>query len=148
VPYWDGGYMGNPVLFPFFNACTSDDILIVQVNPIERKQTPRSAREILNRVNEITFNSSLMRELRAIDFVGRLLDADLLDSKRYKHVLVHLITGNEELLSLGASSKLNAEWAFLRHLFALGRDAADAWLDEHYAAIGARTTVELGALFQ
>src|SRR3546814_8272803 len=74
VPYWDGGYMGNPALFPFFNASESDDVIVVQINPIFRRGAPKSAREILNRVNEITFNSSLLREFRAIDFVSRLID--------------------------------------------------------------------------
>ena len=88
VPYWDGGYMGNPVLFPFFRGCTSSDVVIVQINPITRTGAPRSAREILNRVNEITFNASLLREFRAIDFVSRLLEDGKLDASEYKHVLV------------------------------------------------------------
>src|SRR3546814_6547295 len=79
VPYWDGGYMGNPALFPFFNASESDDVIVVQINPIFRRGAPKSAREILNRVNEITFNSSLLREFRAIDFVSRLIDEGKLD---------------------------------------------------------------------
>ena len=148
VPYWDGGFMGNPVLFPFFHACESDDILIVQINPITRPGVPRSAREILNRMNEISFNSSLLREFRAIDFVARLLEDGKLDPERYKHVLVHRIESEEEIKPLGASSKLNAEWAFLQHLFGIGRAAADDWLDEHYDSLGRRSTVDLRAMFQ
>ena len=148
VPYWDGGFMGNPVLFPFFHACESDDILIVQINPITRPGVPRSAREILNRMNEISFNSSLLREFRAIDFVARLLEDGKLDPDRYKHVLVHRIESEEEIKPLGASSKLNAEWAFLQHLFGIGRAAADDWLDENYDSLGNRSTVDLRAMFQ
>ena len=122
VPYWDGGYMGNPVIYPFYGACRSDDIVIVQINPVERKGTPRSAREILNRVNEITFNSSLLKELRAIDFVQRLLDNGKLGPDEYRRLHVHLIEAQDRIMPLGASSKLNAEWDFLRHLFEIGRD--------------------------
>jgi NTE family protein len=147
-PYWDGGYMGNPVLFPFFNACVSGDVVIIQINPIERKGTPRSAREILNRINEITFNSSLLREFRAIDFVARLLEEGKLDPAHYKQVLVHRIEADEEILPLGASSKLNTERAFLHHLFEVGRDAADGWLSAHYSDLGSRSSIDLRAMFQ
>ena len=148
VPYWDGGFMGNPVLFPFFNACTSDDVVIVQINPITRPGVPRSAREILNRMDEISFNSSLLREFRAIDFVGRLLEDGKLDPDRYSHVLVHRIEAEDELKPLGASSKLNAEWAFLTHLFDIGRRAADSWLEQHYDALGRRSTLDIRAMYQ
>ena len=148
VPYWDGGYMGNPVLFPFFNACVSNDVVIVQINPIAREGVPTNARDILNRLNEITFNSSLLREFRAIDFVGRLLDEGKLDPEKYKHVLVHRIEADDEIKPLGASSKLNAEWAFLEHLFDIGRRAADGWLEENFADLGKRSTVDIRAMYQ
>jgi NTE family protein len=148
APYWDGGYMGNPVLYPFFNACDTGDVVIVQINPIERKGTPRSARDILNRVNEITFNSSLLREFRAIDFVARLLDDGQLDPAQYKQVLVHRIAAEEEILPLGASSKLNTEGAFLSHLFEVGRRAAEDWLSVHFADLGKRSSIDLRAMFQ
>ena len=147
VPYWDGGYMGNPVLFPFFHGCHSDDIVIVQINPLERKGTPRSAREILNRMNEITFNASLMKELRAIEFVQRLLDEGRLDEERYAHVRIHIISADKALEPLGASSKMNPEWAFLSHLFELGRTHALSWLERHYADLGRRSTVDLSTMF-
>ena len=148
VPYWDGGYMGNPALFPFFRGCASRDVVIVQINPILRQGTPRSAREILNRVNEITFNASLLREFRAINFVSRLIEEGKLDADDYRQVLVHLVSADEHLNPLGASSKLNAEWAFLTHLFEIGREAAGRWCDSHYDSLGARSTVELRSLFQ
>jgi len=148
VPYWDGGYMGNPVLFPFFNACASGDVVIVQINPIERKGTPRSAREILSRVNEITFNSSLLREFRAIDFVSRLLEEGKLDPAHYKQVHVHRIEADEEIVPLGTSSKLNTEWKFLRHLFEVGRTTTDRWLADHFADLGTRSSLDIRAMFQ
>jgi len=148
VPYWDGGYMGNPVLFPFYRSCASSDVVIVQINPLLREGTPRSAREILNRVNEITFNSSLMREFRAIDFVRRLIEDGKLDTKDYKQVLIHMVHGEEEIKPLGASSKLNAEWAFLTHLRDVGRGTAAAWLDDNFDKLGRQSTVDLRALFQ
>lgn len=148
VPYWDGGYMGNPALFPFFDPSQTNDIIIVQINPIERLETPTSARDILNRVNEITFNASLMRELRAINFVSRLLDEGQLDPSRYKHVLVHRIHPDGEMNDLQASSKLNTEWTFFLHLRDLGREAAEAWLDKNFEHIGKRSTENIRALFE
>jgi NTE family protein len=147
VPYWDGGYMGNPVLFPFFRHCRSDDLVVVQINPVVRPGTPKTAREILDRVNEITFNSSLLREFRAIDFVDRLLEEGRIDKDKYKHVLVHRISADEVLIPLGASSKLNAEWAFLRHLFDVGREAAGKWLDASFEHLGKRSTLNVRELF-
>ncbi len=147
VPYWDGGYMGNPALFPFFNSSASSDIVLVQINPIERKTTPRTAREIVNRVNEISFNSSLLKELRAIEFVARLIDQGKLDPSDYKEVLLHRIEAGEEILALSASSKLNAEWAFLVHLRDIGREAARQWLDRHFDSIGKKSSVDIRTFF-
>jgi len=148
VPFWDGGYMGNPVIFPFYGACQTDDIAIVQINPVERKGTPRSAREILNRVNEITFNSSLLKELRAIDFVQRLLDNGKLEPNEYRRLHVHLIQAQEEFMTLGASSKLNAEWGFLHHLFEIGRTTAGERIETTYEHLGQRSTVDTRTMFQ
>ena len=148
VPYWDGGFMGNPVLFPFYGVCESDDIVIVQINPVERKGTPQSAREILDRVNEITFNSSLLRELRAIDFVQRLLDEGKLDPSDYRRLHLHIVEAHDEIAPVGASSKVNAEWAFLRHLFDIGRRAATDWLEASYEHLGRRSTIDTRAMFQ
>ncbi|MGH1350750.1 MAG: patatin-like phospholipase family protein [Methyloligellaceae bacterium] len=148
VPYWDGGYMGNPVLYPFFYNCKSSDVVIVQINPIERKGTPKTPREIMDRVNEITFNSSLLKELRSIDFVHKLLHEDRIDPNEYKDVKIHIVEPQELLKELGASSKVNAEWAFLKHLFGIGRDAAGQWLDKNYSSIGKKSSVNLKEMFQ
>ena len=147
VPYWDGGYAGNPPLFPFTRCQKSDDIVIVQLNPIERSGVPKTASEIHNRINEITFNQSLLKELRAIDFVHRLLEKGALDSADYRDMKVHVIENQEKLRPLGASSKMNAEWNFLVHLRDIGRETADNWLTEHYKHIGQHSTVDLNAMF-
>lgn len=124
VPYWDGGYVGNPPLYPLFDTTKSRDAIIVQINPIERNETPKSAQEIQNRINEISFNSSLLRELRAIDFVTRQLREDKLDTNRYSEILVHRIEATEQINPLSASSKVNTEWLFLTQLRDIGRASA------------------------
>ena len=145
--YWDGGFMGNPPLYPLFDHCETDDVIIVQINPFERVEIPTSARSIQNRLNEITFNASLMRELRAIDFVTRLLDEGRLEGTGYRRVLVHLI-GDEPMMStLGASSKMNAEKAFLDMLFEQGRNIAAKWIDAHFGQIGNESTFSIGGVF-
>lgn len=146
--YWDGGFMGNPPLFPFFYDSPSDDILIVQINPIVRPGEPRTAADIQNRMNEITFNSPLLHELRAIDFVTRLLDSGRLSSDEYRRMRVHLIHDRKRLRSLEASSKANSEWAFLRHLFDIGRSAATRWIDRNYDRLGVESTVDIRNMFE
>jgi NTE family protein len=141
--FWDGGYSGNPPLHPFANRCAAKDVIIIQINPLGCQETPTTAREIHNRINEITFNANLLSELRAIDFVARMLDENALDSKRYKKVRIHAIAAENGFKNLNASSKLNAEWAFLRHLFEIGREVADQWLIENFEAIGQRSTLDL-----
>ena len=148
VPYWDGGYIGNPVLYPFFYDTATADIVLVQVNPIERKETPKTAREILNRMNEITFNASLVKELRAIEFVTRLIDDGKLDAKEYMRVRMHHIDGDAELMEMSATSKLNAEWQFLEHLRDLGRTKADEWLETGFDKIGKEATFDLSEILQ
>jgi NTE family protein len=146
-PYWDGGYMGNPSLWPLFYGSPSDDIVIVQINPIERKGTPRASREILNRLNEITFNASLLSELRAIDFVGRLIKAGRLEGTSYRDIHVHVIEDDKLMSPLGESSKMLVERAFLDMLFESGRKSAKAWLEKHFNDLGERSTVDLRAYF-
>jgi NTE family protein len=143
VPYWDGGYMGNPALFPLFYETAADDVILVQINPIERKTTPRTAREIQNRLTEITFNSSLIRELRAIEFVARLMDDGKLSPKDYKKVLMHRIDGDGTLDDFAASSRMSAEWRFFQELRDLGRARTKAWLKHNYKSIGKRSTLDL-----
>jgi NTE family protein len=145
--YWDGGYMGNPPLFPLFAAPRSRDIIIVQLNPIERKGEPRTVDDINARINEITFNASLLRELRAIEFVSRLLDEGRLDAKRYNKMLLHVINDDADLAPLGVRSKLKTDIEFFEDLFAFGRNTADKWLNQNMRHIGVRATVDLKAMF-
>ena len=147
-PYWDGGYMGNPALFPLFNSCASSDVVLVQIIPMERRETPKSARDILNRMNEITFNASLIKEFRAIEFVSRLIEDGKLDPAEYTQVLLHRIDDETAIKPMSASSKLNTEWAFLTHLRDLGREAASSWLESCYAHVGRKSTVDIGPLFR
>jgi NTE family protein len=141
--YWDGGYMGNPAIFPLIYNCDSSDVVIVQINPIERHGTPTTTPEILDRLNEITFNSTLMREMRAIHFVGKLLEHHQVDPTQYKRMLMHRVDTPEEMRELGASSKLNAAWDFLCHLRELGHREGQAWLDAHFEDLGERTTIDI-----
>jgi NTE family protein len=148
TPYWDGGYMGNPVLFPFIDHSPADDILIVQINPLDRPGAPTSARDIQNRVNEITFNASLLRDLRAIQLIDRLIDEGSLSDKEYRRMNLHMIDdGCREMMEMGASSKMNSEWAFLIHLREIGRAAADRWLATHFDDIEQRSTLDLTEMF-
>lgn len=148
VPYWDGGYIGNPPLFPFFHGSPSSDILIIQINPIHRPGTPRTAADIQNRVNEISFNSALLHELRSIDFVRRLLDAGQLDESRYRRMNVHVLELCPQISKLDASSKLNAEKAFFEFLFETGRKIAAGWLEDNFDHLGKRSTFDLSQMFE
>ena len=143
VPYWDGGYMGNPALFPLFYKTACPDIVIVQINPIERDEVPRSAHQIQDRLNEITFNGALMSEMRAIDFVNRLIDSGKLSRDDYMRPFVHRIDGGRHLESFSASSKLDASWSLISKLHGFGRNAAKQWLDETYDSIGREGTLNL-----
>jgi NTE family protein len=141
--YWDGGYMGNPPLFPLIYSCTSRDILIVHINPMERPDIPTTAREIANRINEISFNSSLMREMRAVAFITKLIDCGKLEQKDAKRMLMHSICTDGLMHELSSASKLNLNARFLSHLHSLGRKAAEAWIDRHFDELGVRSTVDI-----
>lgn len=146
--YWDGGYMGNPSLFPLFYETSSRDVVVVHINPIFCADIPKSAAEITDRVNEITFNAALLKEFRAVAFVTKLLeDGWIKDEYRAKlrHVLVHSIRADDALNSLGAASKVNADWHFLTDLRDRGRATAEHWLAENYIHLGKRATVDLAS---
>jgi NTE family protein len=145
--YWDGGYMGNPAIFPLIYHCGSRDVVIVHINPIERAEVPRDARDILNRINEISFNSSLMREMRAIAFVTKLIDDGAICDSNLKRMLIHSIEGESFMQGLGVASKLNPDWEFLTHLHEVGWERADAWLGRHFDAIGCSSTVDIRAKY-
>lgn len=146
-PYWDGGYVGNPALYPLFYGTACDDVVLVQINPVERRANPTEMREIQNRLTEITFNGGLLGELRVIDFVTRLIDEGKLDRADYKRVLMHRIEGGEAIAPYMASTRLNADWRFFQTLRDLGRASAAAWLRANYDAIGTRSTLDLRAAY-
>jgi NTE family protein len=145
--YWDGGYMGNPVIFPLIYNCDTRDVLIVHVNPIQRDEVPQTATRIMNRINEISFNSSLMREMRAISFVTRLIDEKEIDGNKYRRMRIHSICADDVMNDLSVASKLNSDWDFLTGLRDAGRERAACWLDEHFGHIGEKTTVDLVATY-
>jgi NTE family protein len=150
VPYWDGGYVGNPAVFPLIYNCESPDVAIVQVNPIVRPGTPDTPTEIINRLNEISFNSALMGEIRAIAFVQHLVDEDHLknaEAARLKRMNIHVIGAEDEMRTLGAASKFNASMDFLTHLKEVGRRAGDAWLKQNWGAIGECSSVDIHKMF-
>jgi NTE family protein len=141
--YWDGGYMGNPALFPLIYQCDSADILIVHLNPLQRDEIPRTADEIMNRVNEISFNSSLMREMRAVSFVTRLVTEHRISDPTIKHVLVHGISNDGLMTGLNAVSKYNADWDFLTYLRDEGRRCATDWLASKFSRLGVESTADI-----
>ena len=147
VAYWDGGYLGNPSIFPLFGTTQTEDVLIVQINPVTRHVTPTSAQEIMNRLNEITFNSPLMGELRAIEFVARLIDNGHLPRGigpgKYRRVNVHRVALDSSAKKLDTTSRLNTDYEFFVMLRDHGRRAARHFLDAHFDHIGVQGTVDL-----
>jgi NTE family protein len=141
--YWDGGYLGNPAISPLVHECVTKDVIIVQINPMYRPEVPQTAREILNRLNEISFNSCLMREMNGIATISRLLEEGQAASSKYDSVRFHMIQAEQEMSALGSSSKFNADWAFLTYLHELGMRSADRWLAEHFDAIGDASTLDM-----
>jgi NTE family protein len=147
VPYWDGGYLGNPVIYPFFRSTDCEDVVIVQINPLVRKKVPHTTSDIMNRVNEITFNSALMAELRAIEFVNRLIDQGRLPHgtgpNEYRRINVHRIVLEGLGEQLSSSSKLRNDFQSLELLRKVGKRSARRFLDTHFDDIGVRSSVDL-----
>lgn len=144
--YWDGGYVGNPALWPLFYKTDTRDLLVVHINPINRDTVPTTAGEIDNRINEISFNSSLLSELRAIAFVKKLIEHDMLKDdyqKRFKDVLVHAIRADEAMCNLSVPSKFQTDWSFLTDLRDRGRSAMTEWLDENYKHVNKKDSIDL-----
>jgi NTE family protein len=141
--YWDGGYMGNPAIFPIIYGCETQDVVIVHINPMNRPDVPTTARDIMNRINEISFNSSLMREMRAVAFVTRLIDDGQLQGKDMKRMRIHAIDADDVMQGLGVASKLNADWEFLLHLHDIGRHRAALWLEGDFGKVGVESSVDI-----
>lgn len=143
VPYWDGGYMGNPAIWPLIYKSKCDDVLLVQLNPIVRPGTPKHAVDIINRLNEISFNSSLIAEMRAINFVKKLIHEGRLDRHDYHDMRMHLVAPPEALHDMNASTKMNTDWHFFQMLQQSGRDAMEQWLKKHKKDLGKRCTIDI-----
>lgn len=144
--YWDGGFMGNPPIYPLIDA-GCQDILLVQINPINIDRTPQTSSEIRDRVNELSFNSSLMLEMRRIAFVDKLLSAGVDLGAPFHKVFIHHINPEAEVQGLNLSSKLNANWQFLLRLRAIGREKAEAWLAQHSDQIGVASSCDIRETF-
>lgn len=146
-PYWDGGFAGNPTITPLVQECVSNDTILVAINPVERPCIPRSARDIINRLNEVSFNAVLLKELRMIALLRQVADPGSSEGAQWARMRTHLI--RSDLLSdLGASSKLNAEWSFLAMLRDEGRRAADAFLTAHGDTLGKQSTLDIDRLLE
>ena len=145
--YWDGGYVGNPTITPLVRECALSDTLLVQVNPVERPGTPRSARDILNRLNEVSFNGTLLKELRMIAILRQVANPGDCEGARWAGMRIHRIA-SPAMTDLGYSSKLNAEWGFLCMLRDEGRRSAEAFLKAHREDLGHRSSFDLDTLLE
>jgi NTE family protein len=145
--YWDGGYSGNPSMSPLIRECSASDTILVQINPIERPGTPKTAREIHNRLNEIAFNATLIKEFRAAALLRQVADPGTGEGAVWAKMRVHRIA-SDAMIDLGYSSKLLAEWEFFCMLRDEGRRAATAFLEQHGAALGVRSTLDIEAYLE
>jgi len=143
-PYWDGGYSGNPSLYPLIDPALDSDIVVVRINPALRQRTPRRSVEIIDRINEITFNASLIGELRAIALVGRMLDEGVFVAGRFGGLRLHMVADDIDLATLPASTRMWADPAFIGKLHDMGHAAADRFLSAHGDAIGVRSSLDIG----
>jgi NTE family protein len=153
TPYWDGGYTANPAIFPLIYNCESPDVILVQINPLTRRGTPETNTEIINRLNEIIFNAAIIGEMHAIALVQRLIEEDEAkgmrnsEAARLKNLNMHVISAEDHMHALDASSKLNASTGFLLHLKEICREAASAWLMQNWQMIGEGSSVDIRQMF-
>lgn len=142
-PYWDGGYLGNPSIYPLIHECKSRDVMLIMINPLKRKTVPTSSREILNRITEIGFNATLISEMSNFAVISRLIEKGELSSKVYARINFHLIEAPDELSDYSAASKLNTDWDFLVYLHDLGYSAGDKWIKKNAKSIGKESTLDV-----
>ena len=145
--YWDGGYMGNPPIFPIFYNCDCRDVMIVQITPINLAELPTTATAIFDRINGLSFNSSLMREMRVVNFINDLVRKGFDDGGRLKEAFVHTVDAEDTMNKLGASSQANLEPSYINGLFELGRSRADAFIEAHYDTVGVASSTDIEAKF-
>jgi NTE family protein len=143
--YWDGSYAGNPAIFPLVYDCEARDIIMVHITPAERPGVPTTSPAIMNRTQEISFNTSLIREMRTIAFLNKLIDNDRVSGA--KRMLMHLIEAEDLIRGFSWSSRLNGDWDFLMHLYEMGRERADKWLATNFDHLGKQSTVDLEAKY-
>lgn len=145
--YWDGGYMGNPAIYPLIYGAECRDVLIVHINPIIREETPRTAADITNRINELSFNASLMREMRAVTFVQGLLDDGVIPEGKWKRLRIHSVRDDETMRAFGVATKSTPDWSVLTKLHDAGRTSMGEWLATHKEKIGVSDSVDIKADF-
>jgi NTE family protein len=145
--YWDGGYMGNPSIYPLVHECDSEDVVIVQINPLRRNDVPQTARDILNRLNELSFNTSIVREMRGFATITQLIESGQLNNHHYAQVNFHMIEAQDDLGDFNASSKSNTDIVFLEDLHRRGWHAADRWLLQNYEFLGVKSTLDVMDVF-
>jgi NTE family protein len=146
--YWDGGYMGNPAMFPLLYQCKANDIMLVEINPIRIAEVPQTARGIVDRMNSISFNATMMREMRTIAFVTQMLDQHRLTGRSHlRRIFFHMVQAEKEMAMYGASSKFNVHADFIDVLFKLGYRVADTWLEQNYDKLGTESSIDLQHLF-
>jgi NTE family protein len=145
--YWDGGYLGNPAIFPLIYRGGSKDVVIVQVTPITREELPHSAAEVMRRINEISFNSSLMREMRAVAFATKLIDDGELDETKHSRMFIHWIGDDAMMARLDSSTQFHPDWALLCRLRDDGRVTAQQWLAQNIEHVGCRSTIDFSEMF-
>lgn len=148
--YWDGGYTGNPALYPLFYQTKTSDVVIIHLNPLHREEIPTTAPAIMNRINEISFNDSLLKELRAIAFVKKLIEHDMIRDEykhMYKDVLIHSVRADDMMKEFSVTSKFDTDWDFLIKLRDAGREGMKIWLDQNFDNIGEKSSVDLHAEF-
>jgi NTE family protein len=146
--YWDGGYMGNPSIEPFFKSCQSPDVLLVQINPIRRNEVPRTVHGILDRLNEISFNAPLLRELRHVEFINERLRKGELKDTGYREVFLHRVGGGDDISAYPASSKLDGDSTLIEALHDLGYKAMHTWLHVNYESLGTASTIPLDEMIE
>jgi NTE family protein len=145
--YWDGGYMGNPMIYPLVHECESRDVVIIQINPLRRDELPRSAREILNRVTELSFNTSIVREMRGFATITKLIEMGQLSNDQYESVNFHMIEAQDDLAEFDASSKFNTDMQFLEELHRRGWEAGERWLEKNYDVLGVKSSFDVWDMF-
>ncbi len=145
--YWDGGFMGNPPIFPLIDKTQTDDILLIQINPIVIDKVPTTADEIADRINELSFNSSLMHEMRKVNFVRKMMAKGFDMDGVVRRINIHNINPEKKLANMGVSSKMNADWHFINRLRNMGREMAEEWLAENFDKIGVDSTCDIQSVF-